>query len=78
MTKYITRYIKERYVVRKIRRELYNEFIEWCNDENINECIRKALEILKMNNQLSDQVKKDLDREKDRETKTAGLYRFSK
>ena len=60
--------------MRKIRRELYNEFIEWCNDENINECLRKALEILKMNNQFSDQVKKDLDRER----KTAGLYRFSK
>jgi hypothetical protein len=64
--------------VRKIRRELYNEFIEWCNDENINECLRKALEILKMNNQLSDQIKKDLDREKDRDKKATGLYRFSK
>jgi len=68
--KYITRYIKERYVVRKIKKDLYNEFISWCNNENINECIRKALEILKMNNQ----PKKDLDRER----KSTGLYRFSK
>jgi len=76
--KYITRYIKERYVVRKIKKDLYNEFIKWCNDENINKCIRKALEILKTNNQFSDHVKKDLDREKDRDKKVAGLYRFSK
>ena len=47
MMKYITRYIKERYVVRKIKKDLYEEFIKWCNDENINECLRKALEILK-------------------------------
>jgi len=56
--------------VRKIKKDLYNEFISWCNNENINECIRKALEILKMNNQ----PKKDLDRER----KSTGLYRFSK
>jgi len=64
--------------VRKIKKDLYNEFIKWCNDENINKCIRKALEILKTNNQFSDHVKKDLDREKDRDKKVAGLYRFSK
>ena len=73
-TKYITRYIKKHYVKRDIRRELYEEFIEWCGDRSLNNCLRKALEILKMNSQHSDQVKKDLDRER----KTAGLYRFSK
>ena len=62
------------YVKRDVRRELYNEFIEWCGDRSFNNCLRKALEILKMNNQS----RKDLDREKDRERKTAGLYRFSK
>ena len=66
------------YVKRDIRRELYEEFIEWCGDRSFNNCLRKALEILKMNSQHSDQVKKDLDREKDRERKSAGLYRFSK
>jgi len=45
--KYMTRYIKERYVTRKIRKDLYEEFINWCNDRSLNECLRKALEILR-------------------------------
>jgi len=73
-TKYKSRYIKEHYVKRDIRKDLYNEFIEWCGERSFNNCLRKALEILKTNNHFSDHVKKDLDRER----KTAGLYRFSK
>ena len=44
--KYITKYIKDRYVVRKIRRDLYERFIKWCGENSINICLEKALSLL--------------------------------
>jgi hypothetical protein len=46
---YISRYIKEHYVRRNIRRDLYDRFIEWCGERSINICLEKALNILASN-----------------------------
>jgi len=45
--KYMTRYIKKHYVKRDIRRDLYEEFLSWCGERSFNNCLRKALEILR-------------------------------
>jgi hypothetical protein len=49
MPKYHTRYVKEHYVKRDIKRELYEAFIEWCGERSINICLEKALRILRGN-----------------------------
>jgi hypothetical protein len=49
MPKYHTRYVKEHYVKRDIKRELYEAFIEWCGERSINICLEKALSILRGN-----------------------------
>jgi hypothetical protein len=49
MSKYHTRYVKEHYVKRDIKRELYEAFIEWCGEKSINICLEKALSILRGN-----------------------------
>ena len=49
MPKYHTRYVKEHYVKRDIKRELYEAFIEWCGERSINICLEKALNILRGN-----------------------------
>jgi hypothetical protein len=49
MTKYHTRYVKEHYIKRDIKRELYEAFIEWCGERSINICLEKALRILRGN-----------------------------
>jgi hypothetical protein len=46
---YISRYIREHYVRRNIRRDLYERFIEWCGERSINICLEKALSILTPN-----------------------------
>jgi len=47
--KYITRYIRKKYVTRNIRRDIYEQFISWCGDRSINVCLEKALRILTAN-----------------------------
>jgi hypothetical protein len=49
MPKYHTRYVKEHYIKRDIKRELYEAFIEWCGERSINICLEKALNILRGN-----------------------------
>jgi hypothetical protein len=49
MPKYHTRYVKEHYIKRDIKRELYEAFIEWCGENSINICLEKALSILRGN-----------------------------
>jgi hypothetical protein len=49
MPRYHTRYVKEHYVKRDIKRELYEAFIEWCGERSINICLEKALSILRGN-----------------------------
>ena len=49
MPKYHTRYVKEHYIKRDIKRELYEAFIEWCGERSINICLEKALSILRGN-----------------------------
>jgi hypothetical protein len=44
--RYITRYVKEHYVNKKIRRDLYEKLVKWCNTESINVCIEKILSVL--------------------------------
>jgi hypothetical protein len=44
--RYITRYVKEHYVNKKIRRDLYERLVKWCNTESINVCIEKVLSVL--------------------------------
>jgi len=44
--KYMTKYIKDRYVKRNIRKDLYEDFIKWCGENSINICIEKALSLL--------------------------------
>ena len=44
--RYITRYVKEHYVNKKIRRDLYEKLVKWCNTESINTCIEKILSVL--------------------------------
>jgi hypothetical protein len=46
---YISRYIREHYVRRNIRKELYDRFIKWCGEASINLCLEKALKILETN-----------------------------
>jgi hypothetical protein len=46
---YISRYIREHYVRRNIRRDLYERFIKWCGERSINICLEKALSILASN-----------------------------
>jgi hypothetical protein len=46
---YISMYIKEHYVRRNIRRDLYERFIKWCGERSINICLEKALSILASN-----------------------------
>jgi hypothetical protein len=46
---YISRYIREHYVRRNIRRDLYDRLIRWCGEKSINLCIEKALNILEAN-----------------------------
>ena len=47
--RYISRYIREHYVRRNIRRDLYDRLIRWCGEKSINLCIEKALNILEAN-----------------------------
>jgi hypothetical protein len=47
--RYITKYIKERYVQKKIRRDLYERLIKWCGGDSINACLEKALSVLESN-----------------------------
>jgi GNAT superfamily N-acetyltransferase len=49
MPKYHAKYVKEHYVKRDIRRDLYERFIEWCGERSINICLEKALNILASN-----------------------------
>ena len=44
--KYMTKYIKDRYVKRNIRNDLYENFIKWCGENSINICLEKALNLL--------------------------------
>jgi len=44
--KYMTKYIKDRYVKRNIRKDLYERFIRWCGEDSINICLEKALSLL--------------------------------
>jgi hypothetical protein len=50
--KYKTRYIKEHYVVKKIKKENYARLIKWCGDSSINICLEKALEVLEKPSQI--------------------------
>jgi sulfur relay (sulfurtransferase) DsrC/TusE family protein len=47
--RYITKYVKEHYVQKKIRRDLYERFIKWCGGDSINTCLEKALSVLESN-----------------------------
>jgi hypothetical protein len=49
MGRYHARYVREHYVKRDIKRELYEAFIEWCGERSINICLEKALNILRGN-----------------------------
>jgi hypothetical protein len=49
MPKYHARYVREHYVKRDIKRDLYEAFIEWCGERSINICLEKALNILRGN-----------------------------
>jgi hypothetical protein len=49
MGRYHARYVREHYVKRDIKRELYEAFIEWCGERSINICLEKALSILRGN-----------------------------
>jgi hypothetical protein len=42
----MTKYIKDRYVKRNIRKDLYERFIKWCGEHSINICLEKALSLL--------------------------------
>ena len=44
--KYMTEYMRRRYVKRNIRKDLYERFIKWCGESSINVCLEKALGIL--------------------------------
>jgi hypothetical protein len=44
--KYMTKYIKDHYIKRNIRKDLYEKFIEWCGENSINICLEKALSLL--------------------------------
>jgi hypothetical protein len=49
MGRYHARYVREHYIKRDIKRELYEAFIEWCGERSINTCLEKALSILRGN-----------------------------
>jgi len=49
MGSYVKKYMRERYVSRRIRRDLYERFVEWCGEPSINICLEKALSILTTN-----------------------------
>jgi hypothetical protein len=44
--RYISRYIREHYVRRNIRRDLYDRFTKWCGERSINICLERALDVL--------------------------------
>ena len=44
--RYITRYVKERYVQKKIRRDLYERLVKWCGGDSVNVCLERALSVL--------------------------------
>jgi hypothetical protein len=44
---YRTRYMKEHYVKRNIRRDIYEEFIRWCGEPSINRCLEKVLSMVR-------------------------------
>jgi len=46
---YLKKYMREKYVSRRIRRDLYERFVEWCGERSINICLEKALNILTAN-----------------------------
>jgi len=46
---YISRYIREHYVKRNIRRDLYERLVRWCGERSVNSCLEKALSILEAN-----------------------------
>jgi hypothetical protein len=46
---YISRYIREHYVRRNIRRDLYERLVRWCGERSVNSCLEKALSILEAN-----------------------------
>ena len=46
---YITRYKREHYVKKDIRRDIYEKLIEWCGEPNINSCLEKVLNALSQN-----------------------------
>jgi hypothetical protein len=47
--RYITRYVKEHYVQKKIRRDLYERLVKWCGESSVNSCLERALNILESN-----------------------------
>jgi hypothetical protein len=49
MPKYHARYVRERYVKRDIRRDLYERLVSWCGERSINICLEKALAVLEAN-----------------------------
>lgn len=60
-TRYITRYVKEHYVRKKIRREIYEAFIKWCGEDSINICLEKVLKVLGSNIAETPVTGKDVD-----------------
>jgi hypothetical protein len=38
--------MKNRYIKRNIRKDLYERFIKWCGENSINICLEKALSLL--------------------------------
>jgi len=57
---YLARYMREHYVSRRIRRDIYERFISWCGERSINSCLEKALEILTANTTANMAVNTDL------------------
>jgi hypothetical protein len=51
--RYITRYVKERYVQKKIRRDLYERLVKWCGGDSVNVCLERALSALEANKSSS-------------------------
>jgi hypothetical protein len=49
MGRYITRYKKEHYVRKDIRKDIYEKLIEWCSEPSINSCLEKVLNALPRN-----------------------------
>jgi hypothetical protein len=62
---YKKRYLSEHYVQKRIRRDLYEKFVEWCGETSINICLEKALDVLlssraSLESKLSEPVSKQL------------------